>query len=95
MQGIDVEDVFLSLVNFPLDPVTVEVAKQVVDILCSCGISIPFSNVEAKQGFIRVTGRLVVHNSEMASEVIFQVLVKVFAEEMCFMAVSMVKGGRV
>jgi hypothetical protein len=52
MQSVDVEDVLLPLIHLALDPMSVEVSEEMVDVLRSGSVSIPLSDVEAEKCFI-------------------------------------------
>ena len=67
---------------------SVQVAEQVVGILGCSGVPIPLFDVEGEQCFIAVALGLLVDFRQVLFEVDFEVLVKVFAEEMSCAAVS-------
>lgn len=52
VQSVDIVYVFLSLIHFPLDPMSVEVPEQMIDELCSNGVPVPFSDVESEESFV-------------------------------------------
>lgn len=48
MKCVDIVDILLSLVYFSLDPVSVEVTEQMIDVIGSGRVPIPFSDVEGE-----------------------------------------------
>lgn len=82
MECVDVIDILLAFIYLALDPMSIEVAEQMVGVRGGCGVSIPIPNVEAKQGLIFVGLALFEDFLEMVGEVVAQVFVEVLAEEM-------------
>lgn len=54
MKRVDIVNILLPLIYFSLDPVSVEVAEQMVDITGGGGVPIPLLDIERKQGFFFV-----------------------------------------
>lgn len=54
MKCVDIIDVLLSLIDFTLDPMSIEVSEEMIVVLGSIGISLPFTDVECEQGFVGV-----------------------------------------
>jgi hypothetical protein len=54
MKCVDIIDVLLALVNFALDPMSIEISEEMIVVLGSIGISLPFTDVECEQCFIGV-----------------------------------------
>ena len=81
MEGVDVVDILLPLVHLSLDPMSIQIAEEMVDVLGRSRVSIPFSDVEGQQGLIRVGLRLIVDGLEMVGEVRDEVVVQIFAEK--------------
>lgn len=54
MECVDIVDILLALVHFPLNPMSIKVSEQVVDVFGGGSVSIPFADVEGKEGLISV-----------------------------------------
>ena len=54
VQGVNIVDVFLTLVDLTLNPVAIQVAKEVVHVLGGGCVAVPLADVEAKQAFFSV-----------------------------------------
>lgn len=80
MKRVDVVNVLLPLIYFPLDPVSVEVAEQVIDVVGGGRVSVPLPDVKAEQRFLFVSLTLREDFFEVVGEVISEVLVKVFTK---------------
>lgn len=84
MEGVNVIDVFLSLVDLALDPVPVEVSEEMV-VVCACScVSVPLFDVECEKSFIGVFDHLGVDAFEMFLEVVIEAFVEVLAKEVCW-----------
>lgn len=46
MQSVDVKYLLLAFVDLSFDPVTIQIAEEVVDVFCGSGITSPFSNIK-------------------------------------------------
>lgn len=89
MEGIDVIDVLLALVHLTFDPMSIQVAKQMVVVVRAFGVSIPLGDVEGDKGFIDMSRGILADFGEVVLEVLDKVVVEIFAEEMCYtMSVS-------
>jgi hypothetical protein len=75
MQRVDIVDILLALVNLPLDPVSVEVAEEVVNVLGSDCVSTPFFNVESEQGLVGVSLALIHEILEVMLQVIYKFVI--------------------
>lgn len=49
---IDGIDSFSTFVSFALDPVTIEIGEQSIDIICSRRVSIPFGGIISQEGLV-------------------------------------------
>lgn len=58
----------------------VKVTEQVIGVFGSCSVSIPLSDIESQQGFVRVALGFFEYLREMGFEVGFQVVVEIFAK---------------
>lgn len=47
MQGVDFVNVLLAFVHFSLDPVAIEIPEEVVVVISSGGVAVPFFDVES------------------------------------------------
>lgn len=54
MESVNIVDILLAFVNLTLNPMSVEVSEQMVDVLRRRGVSVPFADVEGKKGFVGV-----------------------------------------
>lgn len=59
---------------------TVKVPEKMVNVLGGSGVSIPFSNIEAKKGFIGVCLRFVNEVFEVGIEIANEVLIEILSE---------------
>lgn len=62
----------------------VEVTEEMVVVGSGGGVSVPFLDVVCKQGFISVLDHLCVNAIEVFFEVSIEALVKVLAQEVCY-----------
>lgn len=81
MQRIDIVDILLPFIHFPLHPMSIKIAEKMVDVLRRGGVSVPFSNVEAQQSLVGVRLGFVIHISEMSRKVAYEVVVEIFSQE--------------
>lgn len=88
VQSVNVVNILLPLVHFALNPVTVKIAENMVVVLSSSCIPLPFPDIIRKQSFICGAGRNIVDAVEMFREVLNQVDVKVLATKVCYQTVS-------
>jgi hypothetical protein len=88
MKSIDIVNVLLAFVHFSLDPMSVEVSKQMVDIFCRGSVSIPFFNVEGQQGFVDMIARGGNKLIEILVKISNEVVIEVFTKEMCYKRIS-------
>jgi len=49
---IDLIDIFSSLVLFALDPMSIEVSEKTIDIICTSGVSVPFTGIISQESFV-------------------------------------------
>jgi hypothetical protein len=84
MQRIDVIYVLLALVHLPLDPVAVEISEQVIVVLCSGRVPLPFLDVEVQQGFVAVLLCRLQDLGKVAVEVFDEVVVELLSKEVCY-----------
>lgn len=58
MKCVYVVDVLLALIHLPLDPMSVEVLEEMVDVFRRDRVSVPFADVEGEEGLIGMSLRL-------------------------------------
>jgi hypothetical protein len=80
MQGVNVVDVLLTLVHLTLDPMSIEVTEQVIVVLRSGSISLPFSNIVLKELFPRILLRVFANLVKMLIQVFLQPVVQAFPQ---------------
>jgi hypothetical protein len=81
MKSIDVIDIFLPLVNFPPDPMTIQVLEEVIIVLARGGVSVPLLDIERKQRLVSVLPRLLLNQGKMMLEIGNEVVIQVFPEQ--------------
>jgi hypothetical protein len=88
VEGVNVIDVLLSLVNLSLDPMPVEVSEEVVDVLGGDSVTAPFLDVKGEKSLVGVRPGLVYEIAQMGLEVFDQFVVQFFAEKVGWRGVS-------
>jgi hypothetical protein len=81
MQGVDIVDFLLALVDLAFHPVAVEVSEEMVDVLGRGGVAFPFACVEAEEGLFGVILRGFVDVFKVAGKVETEEVVELFAEK--------------
>lgn len=54
MKCVNIIDVLFALVDFSLDPMSIEVSEEMIIVLGSIGVSLPLADVECEQGLVGV-----------------------------------------
>jgi hypothetical protein len=80
VESINIVNILLPLVHFPLDPMPIQVSEEMVDVFGSGSISVPFSDVESEEGFVCVFLRLVYKFFKVGIEVCDEVLIEILAK---------------
>ena len=62
---------------------TVQIAEEMICEFGGCSVSLPLSNIVAKQCLVRVTCRFFMYLGKVCLQVVFQVLIEIFTKEMC------------
>jgi len=68
---------FSPLVPLSLHPVAVEISEKTIDVVCACGVAIPFGGVVTQQSFILECFRFFSKSLEMSDKVTDEVVVKI------------------
>jgi hypothetical protein len=78
MQCVDIVDILLPFINFSLDPMSIEIAEEMVDIFGGNCVTPPFFDIESEQRLVGV-GLAFIHKAiEMVLEVINELVVEFF-----------------
>lgn len=80
MQSVNIVDILLPLINLALDPMTVEVSEEMVDVLRRRGVSVPFTDVEGQKGFVGVRSRLCHQSGKVGGQICDEIVVQVFSK---------------
>lgn len=84
VENVDVVDISLALVNLALDPMSVKITEQVVDVLGSNSVSVPLADIKCQKSLAAVVFGLVAEAPQMLRQVFCQLLVQILAEKMCY-----------
>ena len=87
MQRVYVVDVLLALIHLPLDPVPVEIPEEVVDVFGGNRITTPFFDIEGEQRLVGMRFGPGVELEQVLFEVLDQLVVQLFSEEMRYSSV--------
>ena len=76
---VDIVNAFLSFIHLSLNPVTVEVTEEVVDVFCGGSVSVPFSDVEGEKALFSMAFGSRVDSLEVIGKVLGEECVEFFS----------------
>lgn len=82
MECVDIIDILLAFVDLPLDPVPVEISKEVVNVFSGRCIAAPFTDIVCQEGFVVVLFRLFDKGLKVLVEIVDEPVVKFLTQQM-------------
>ena len=83
MQSIDIVDVLLALIHLSLHPVAIEVPEEIVVVLRSIRVPLPFSDVVGQKRLVTNILGFARDKSQMGIEVLIKKLVELLTKQVC------------